>query len=69
MLVDSCRHLALNDTSADEGGNSDSVHGFPGTVMISDTQFFNELLLPATLGSSVKFEVDYTTQAEGGHRT
>ena len=30
----------------------------PGTVTLSDTQFFNELLVPVVLGSSISFHVD-----------
>jgi tetratricopeptide (TPR) repeat protein len=41
----------------------DVTGAFPGTVTLSDTQFFNELLLPVTLGSSASFEVDYTNVA------
>lgn len=38
----------------------DVTGGLPGTVTLSDTQFFNELLLPGTLGASISFELDYT---------
>jgi len=35
----------------------------PGTVTLTDAGFFNELLVPATLGSSISFTLDYTNVA------
>jgi tetratricopeptide (TPR) repeat protein len=35
----------------------------PGPITLSDTQFFNELLVPLTLGSSASFSLDYTNVA------
>lgn len=35
----------------------------PGPVTLSDTQFFNELLVPLTLGTSISFNLDYTNLA------
>jgi tetratricopeptide (TPR) repeat protein len=46
-----------------ESTTGDVTGAFPGTVKLSDTQFFNELLLPATLGSSISFKIDYTNAA------
>jgi|RhiMetdeSRZDD1v2_1073273.scaffolds.fasta_scaffold67797_2 hypothetical protein len=44
------------------GGVSGSL---PGPVTITDTDFFNSLLQPLTLGTSVSFTVDMTTAASG----
>ena len=35
----------------------------PGTVTLTDAGFFNELLVPATFGSSISFTLDYTNAA------
>jgi Tetratricopeptide repeat len=35
----------------------------PGPVILSDTQFFNELLVPLTLATSISFNLDYTNTA------
>ena len=37
----------------------------PGPVMLSDTDFFNELLQPITFGSSLSFVLDLTTHFSG----
>jgi hypothetical protein len=44
------------------GGVSGSL---PGPVTITDTDFFNSLLQPVTLGTSVSFTLDMTTAASG----
>lgn len=44
------------------GGVSGSL---PGPVTITDTDFFNSLLQPLTLGTSVSFALDMTTAASG----
>lgn len=44
------------------GGVSGSL---PGPVTITDTDFFNSLLQPITLGTSVSFALDMTTAASG----
>ncbi len=44
------------------GGVSGSL---PGPVTITDTIFFNSLLQPVTLGTSVSFTLDMTTVASG----
>ena len=44
------------------GGASGSL---PGPVTITDTDFFNSLLQPVTLGTSVSFTLDMTTAASG----
>lgn len=38
----------------------------PGPVTISDTDFFNELLQPVTLGTFIRFRVDVTGNNAGG---
>ncbi len=50
-----------SDAVTGPGETTGDVTGaLPGTVTLSDAQFFNELLLPATLGTSISFELDYT---------
>src|SRR5215469_7505798 len=45
-----------SDATLEPGIPTGSVTGdLPGTVTLSDTNFFNELLVPATLGSSITF--------------
>ena len=44
------------------GGVSGSL---PGPVTITDTDFFNSLLQPLTLGTSLSFTLDMTTAASG----
>jgi len=45
---------------ASPGTTGDVSGTLPGPVTLSDTQFFNELLVPLTLGTSVSFNLDYS---------
>lgn len=50
-----------SDATLSSGIVTGSVSGsLPGTVTLSDGSFFNELLVPATFGSSISFTIDYT---------
>lgn len=52
-----------------DAGQATSIGGvsgsLPGPVTITDTDFFNSLLQPVTLGPSVSFTLDMTTAASG----
>ena len=53
-----------SDATLSSGISTGSVSGMlPGTVTLSDASFFNELLVPATFGSSISFTLDYTNAA------
>jgi hypothetical protein len=49
--------LGVPATTGDVSGT------LPGPITLSDTQFFNELLVPLTLATSVSFTLDYTNVA------
>ncbi|HEV3420774.1 MAG TPA: NF038129 family PEP-CTERM protein [Candidatus Acidoferrum sp.] len=54
----------ISDATIGSGITTGSVSGsLPGTVTLSDASFFNELLVPATLGASISFTIDYTNAA------
>lgn len=52
-----------------DAGQATSVGGvsgaLPGPVTITDTDFFNSLLQPVTLGTALSFTLDMTTAASG----
>ena len=52
-----------------DAGQATSIGGvsgsLPGPVTITDTDFFNSLLQPVTLGTFVSFTLDMTTAASG----
>jgi hypothetical protein len=53
-----------SDATLESGVTAGSVSGgLPGVVTFSDTHFFNELLVPSTLGASIVFTIDYTNVA------
>lgn len=54
--------FSTNGALAANGPNSGSVTGaLPGTVTLSDTNFFNEFLQGVTLGSTISFQLNATT--------
>ena len=52
-----------------DAGQATSVGGvsgsLPGPVTVTDTDFFNSLLQPVTLGTAISFTLDMTTAASG----
>jgi hypothetical protein len=59
--------FSTNGTLVAGGVNSGSVIGsLPGTATLTNSSFFNELQQGMTLGSTISFQVDLTTNAPTG---
>jgi hypothetical protein len=61
--------FATNGTvgAVDAGLTTGGVSGsLPGTVTLTDTDFFNSLVQAITLGSALSFTLDMTTASSGG---
>jgi hypothetical protein len=59
--------FSTNGTLVPGGINSGSVNGsLPGTATLTNATFFNELQQGITLGSTISFQVDLTTNAPTG---
>jgi len=59
--------FSTDGTLVSGGVNSGSVSGsLPGTATLSNASFFNELQQGITLGSTISFQVDATTNAPTG---
>ena len=59
--------FATDGTLVPGGVNSGSVTGtLPGTVTLTNASFFNELQQGVTLGNTISFQVDATTNAPTG---